>query len=120
MKKTLPLCLLMLASLPAAAQMTWYAGAAGGRARTDIEAVRNRESTLTLVQSVQTAFDDTDTAWKAFAGLKFNSVIGLELAYADLGRATTRSEGLGGSPAAPFSTTINRNVTGFGLDLVGF
>lgn len=106
-------------STSAAAQVSWYAGAAGGQSRTSIDAVRNREATLLNIDSAQTAFDDRDTAWKAFAGLRLNRAIALELAYVDLGRARTRTEGFGTS-TLPYATTINRKVDGFGVDIVGY
>ena len=109
----------MLTALPAAAQVSWYAGAAGGQARTSIDWVRNRESTLQNVQSTQTAFDDKDTAWKAFAGLRFNRAISLELGYVDLGRATTATRGLAGDPSLPYGISMDRKVDGYGLDVVG-
>ena len=112
-------CLAALAAAPAFAQVSWYAGLAGGQARTDIEAVRNRESTITLVSSLQTDFDDRDAAWKVFAGMRFLPGLGLEVTYADLGRATTTTRGLGGNPALPFAIAINRDVTAVGIDLVG-
>src|SRR5947209_5771028 len=55
-----------LVAVPAAAQVSWYGGIAGGRARTDIDAVRGEEGNLTLVDSLRTDFDARDTAWKAF------------------------------------------------------
>ena len=118
--KTLLGGLLAATALPCAAQVSWYAGLAGGQSRTDIEAVRNREQTLQLAQTVQTDFDDRDTAWKVFGGVRLNSVIAVELTYADLGRAQTVSRGLGGDPALPYGTTVNRKVTSYGADIVGF
>jgi hypothetical protein len=108
-----------LVALPAAAQVSWYALAAGGVARTDINAVRNREETLINVSSLQTDFDDKDAAWKLSAGLRFNRALALELSYVDLGKATTTTRGLGGDPAYPFGFIVGRKVTGLGLDLVG-
>ena len=107
-----------LAAGPAAAQVSWYAGIAGGQAKTDRELVANRESTITNAIGISTAFDARDTAWKAFAGLRLNPVIALELAYADLGehRMVTRMQG--GEPALPASIAIDRRISGYGLDLV--
>jgi opacity protein-like surface antigen len=107
-----------LAAGPAAAQVSWYAGIAGGQAKTDRELVANRESTITNATGISTAFDAKDTAWKAFAGLRLNPVIALELAYADLGehRLVTRMQG--GDPPFPASIAIDRRISGYGLDLV--
>jgi OmpA-OmpF porin, OOP family len=105
-------------SAPAAAQLAWYAGASGGQARTSGELVSNRESTLLFATDIHTDFDDTDTAWKAFAGVRLNRVIALEASYADLGSHRMRTTLLGGDPALPAAITINRKVSGYGLDLV--
>jgi opacity protein-like surface antigen len=108
-----------LAALPSFAQVSWYGIAAGGVARTDINAVRNREETLINISSLNTDFDDTDAAWKLTAGLRINRALALELSYVDLGKATTATRGLGGEPALPFGFIVGRKVTGLGLDLVG-
>ena len=113
------LVLAVLPALPAAAQVSWYGLAAGGAARTDINAVRNREETLVNVTSLQTDFDDTDAAWKLSAGLRFNRALALEISYVDLGKATTNTQGLGGEPALPFGFKVGRKVSGVGLDVVG-
>jgi OmpA family protein len=105
--------------LPAAAQVSWYGGIAGGQARTDIAAVRGEEGNLQLVDALQTDFKDKDRAWKAFAGLRLNPAIALEVVYADLGRASTATHGLGGAQSLPFTVTIDRKVSGVGLDVVG-
>ncbi len=121
MTRRLPFAALLLAAtFPAAAQLHWYAGASLGQSRTDDELVRNRESTITLVSTIHTDFDDTDTAWKVYGGVRFNRYVGLEAAYVDLGKSRTDSHGLGGDPAQPFETIINRKTTGLGLDLAGF
>lgn len=107
-----------LAALPAAAQVHWYAGIAGGQAKTHHELVQNRESTIINATNIQTAFDAKDAAWKAFAGLRFNPVLALEITYADLGshRMTTTMQA--GVPLVPASITIDRKISGYGVDLV--
>ena len=110
---------LALAATPAAAQLRWYVGGSVGQARTSNDAVTNRESTLQFVQSMQTDFDDTDSAWKVFGGVRFNPYLGLEATYTDLGTATTATRGLGGDPVLPFGFIIDRKTRGYGLDLVG-
>ena len=118
--RLLPIALALSAlSAPAAAEVSWYAGAAGGQSRTDHELVENRESTLLFATDIRTDFDDSDTAWKAFAGLRFNRVLALELSYADLGSHRMRTTLMGGEPPLPAAIIINRKVTGYGLDLVG-
>ncbi len=106
------------AAMPAAAQVSWYAGIAAGASKTDRELVANRESTLTLATNVTTAFDARDTAWKAFAGLRFNSVLAVELTYADLGEHRMVTTLLGGDPPLPATIAIDRKISGYGVDLV--
>lgn len=119
MKKTL-LAAFCLAAFPAAAQVSWYAGASGGSARTDNEIVANREATIVNASNISTAFDERDTAWKLFAGARLNRIVGLELAYADLGRSRLDTRLLGGDPPFPAGIAIDRKVKTFGADLVLF
>jgi hypothetical protein len=111
--------LLAAASVPSAAQVGWYAGLSGGQARTDGELVANRESTITDATDLRTAFDAEDTAWKAFFGLRLNAVVALELAYADLGRHRTHTTMQGGQPPLPAAISVDRRISGYGIDLVG-
>lgn len=112
------LLLLAAAAMPAAAQVSWYAGLSAGQSKTDRELVANRESTLTFAANVSTAFDAKDTAWKAFAGMRFNPVIALEVAYADLGEHRMVTSLLGGDPPLPASIAVDRRISGYGVDLV--
>ena len=118
MHRYAPFILAIAAATPAAAQVSWYAGIAAGQSKTDSELVANRESTLTTATNISTAFDAKDTAWKAFAGVRFNPVLALELTYADLGehRMVTRMQG--GDPPFPASIAIDRRISGYGVDLV--
>ena len=108
----------LIAALPAYAQLQWYAGVSGGQARTHGELVRNRESTITLATDLRTDFDRTDGAYKAFAGLRFNPVIAVEVIYADLGSHHMLTRMQGGDPPAPASIAIARRISGYGVDLV--
>ena len=112
------LAVLALASLPAFGQSQWYAGISGGQAKTDRELVFNRESTITNAADLRTDFDAKDSAWKAFAGFRFNSVIAVEVAYADLGSHRTFTTMQGGDPPFPASIAIDRSISGYGVDLV--
>lgn len=118
-RKTLVAALALAAATPAAAQLGWHVGIAGGQAKTSDEAVRNRESTLQFVQSMSTEFDDRDNAWKVFGGMRFNPYLGLEATWVDLGKAQTATRGIGGDPALPFGFIIDRDTRGYGLDAVG-
>ncbi|HET7730816.1 MAG TPA: outer membrane beta-barrel protein [Usitatibacter sp.] len=116
-QKTLFL-LLAAASAPAFAQVSWHAGVSGGQARTDSELVANRESTITDATGLRTDFDAQDSAWKGFFGLRLNPVVALELAYADLGRHRTHTTMLGGQLQRPAAISIDRRISGYGIDLV--
>jgi OmpA-OmpF porin, OOP family len=97
----------------------WYAGLAGGRSRTDREIVRTREETLQFAPVVQSDFDATGDAWKAFAGYRFTPYVAIEAAYADLGRERMSSFIPGNVSQLPGAFTIDRRVEGFGADVVG-
>lgn len=109
---------LAMAAAPAAAQVGWYAGISGGQAKTDGELVANRESTITDATGLRTDFDAKDTAWKGFAGLRLNPIVAIELSYADLGRHRTHTTMQGGEPPLPAAITIDRRISGYGVDLV--
>jgi opacity protein-like surface antigen len=117
-RKTLFFLMLAAAAAPAAAQVGWYAGISGGQAKTDSELVANREGTITDATDLRTDFDAEDTAWKAFFGLRLNAVVALELNYADLGRHRTHTTMQGGQPPLPAAISIDRRISGYGVDLV--
>ena len=107
-----------LAALPALAQSPWYAGVAGGQSKTSRDLVFNRESTIVNATDLRSDFDAKDAAWKAFGGFRFNSVIAVEVSYADLGAHRTLTHMQGGDPPLPASIAIDRSVSGYGIDLV--
>ena len=109
---------LAVLSSPVLAQSRWYAGASAGASRTHSELVFNRESTLVNSVSASTDFDDEDRAWKAFAGVRLNSVIALEASYVDLGAHRMLTTTIGGDPLGVATIDIRRKVRGYGLDLV--
>lgn len=110
--------MLAAAAAPAAAQVGWYAGLSGGRAKTDGELVANREATITDATELRTDFDAQDSAWKGFFGLRLNPVVALEVSYADLGRHRTHTTLQGGQPPLPAAIGIERRISGYGVDLV--
>ena len=110
---------LATAAFPAAAQVSWYAAAGGGQARTNVEYVRSVEGGFANPFKLQTAFDSRDTAWKLAGGLRLTPHVALEVAYADLGRISTRTDGVVGNFLNAYRVDIDRNVHGVGLDLVG-
>lgn len=63
--------------------------------------------------------NDTSTRWKVYAGLRLNRHTGLELAYADLGRATANSEVTSGKYSG-LKGTGRAKASGFGLSAVGY
>ena len=105
-------------SLPAAAQVRWYAGATAGASKTHGELVFNRESTLVNAAGIHSDFDARDRAFKAFAGARLNSVIAIEASYADLGEHRVFTRFVTESGGIPASIEIVRKVRGYGLDLV--
>jgi OmpA-OmpF porin, OOP family len=114
------LAALVLAALaaPAFAQTPrWYAGISGGQSQTGDEFVTNRESTIVNAVSVESDFDSRDHAWKVFGGFRFNDVVAVELAYADLGRhrLTTRTVSI---DLVPGAIEIGRKISGYGADVV--
>ncbi len=109
---------LAAAAAPAAAQVGWYAGISGGQAKTDSELVANREGTITDATGLRTSFDAEDTAWKGFFGMRLNPVIALELGYADLARHRLHTTMQGGQPPLPAAISIDRRISGYGIDLV--
>lgn len=106
------------AAAPAAAQVGWYAGISGGQAKTGSELVANREGTITDATGLRTDFDAKDTAWKGFFGLRINPAIALEVSYADLGRHRMHTTMQGGQPPLPAAISIDRRISGYGIDLV--
>ncbi|HET9470219.1 MAG TPA: outer membrane beta-barrel protein [Usitatibacter sp.] len=121
--RVLPLVLALAAAgtaAPAFAQAGgWYAGLAGGQSRTDREIVRTREETLQFAPVVQSDFDATGDAWKAFAGYRFTPYVAIEAAYADLGRDRMSSFLPANVSQLPGAFTIDRRVEAYGADVVG-
>jgi len=118
-----PLVLALAAAIgaaPAFAQAGgWYAGLAGGQSRTDRDIVRTREETLQFAPVVQSDFDATGDAWKAFAGYRFTPYVAIEAAYADLGRARMSSFIPANVSQSAGAFTIDRRVEAYGADVVG-
>lgn len=100
-------CLLVAGSLfplTASAQTPWYLGASAGQSSIkaspgDIEAGFLLDDGFT---ASGTTLDKKDTAWKAYAGYRFNRFFAAEGGYADLGEAS-------------FNTTIVAGPPGFAL-----
>ena len=122
MNKAIPLLAIMaLAALDAQAQSTpWYAGVAIGQAKTSGDLVSNREDTIYNATNLATSFDDTDTAFRAFGGYRFNEHFALEANYTDFGKQRTVTNfDVPGGITGSGSLSVDRQVQGFGLDLVG-
>lgn len=110
---------LAVAALPAAAQVSWYAAASGGQARTDSEYIASVENGLGNIQTAHTSLDEKDAAWKLTGGLQLARGVALEVTYVDLGKISTSTRGTGGNFMTPYGVDINRKVQGVGLDVVG-
>lgn len=103
-------CLLVAGSLLplAASAQSWYLGASGGQSA--IQASPADVETGFLLDDGFTAsattLDKTDTAWKAYAGYRFNRFLAVEMGYADLGKASFNTTIVaappGTMPAPPF------------------
>lgn len=115
------LAALAVAGLPMMAHAAgWYGTVSAGQSRTSKDLVQNRESTIVNATNIQTEFDDKDNAFRIGAGFRFNEVLAIELNYADLGRHSTFTTMLAGDPAAFASIALEREISGFGADLVVF
>lgn len=120
MTRSLAFTLLVIASLPAAAQQSpWYLGLSAGQSRTGSEFITNREEAIRGAINLQSAFDDKDGAWKGTAGYRFTPNIAVEASYADYGsiRSDTRFQVINGATGAG-GFVVDRSVKGFGADLV--
>jgi opacity protein-like surface antigen len=107
---------------PALAQYTprWYAGIAAGQSKTDGDLVINRESTVVNADpsTISSNFDSRGNAWKVFGGYRFNEIFSVEAHLRRPGRHRLTTSFVGGDPALPGSVTINRKISGFGVDAV--
>ena len=123
MKKTMIAALgaatMLATALPASAQVSWYAAASGGQARTNVEYVRSVEGGFSTPVSVVTGHDLRDTGWRLTGGMRFTRNVALEVSYADLGKISTHTDGADLNYGQPFGLDISRKVHGVGLDLVG-
>lgn len=117
-------CLLLAGSLmplAASAQSSWYLGASGGQSA--IQASTGDVETGFLLDDGFTASGTTlekkDTAWKAYAGYRFNRFLAVEGGYADLGEASFNTTIVaappGTTPSPPFP--IHATATAHGAFL---
>lgn len=116
MKLYLALAAVAAAALSApsfAETSSWYAGVAAGASRTDI----NKNSlNATGVATNNVSTDETDTAYKLFAGYTFNKNFAVEGGWADLGKFSFNNTTTG--PAGTASGTLKANgwfVTAIGI-----
>ncbi|MDH3750663.1 MAG: outer membrane beta-barrel protein, partial [Gammaproteobacteria bacterium] len=74
----------------ARAEGEWYVGASVGASDADYSASALQSDLANLGWSINNAsVDDTDTAWKAYAGFSFNEYIAVEGGFVDLGEVQT-------------------------------
>src|SRR5258706_5424561 len=121
MQLTPPIVAFLLASVSSMAlakDPPWYAGISGGDSRTDRELVKNRESTIVNATNIQTDFDATGNAWKAFGGYRFNDLVAVEINYADLGRHSTFTTMVAPDGFNTASILVRREIKGYGADLL--
>jgi OOP family OmpA-OmpF porin len=107
-----------LAAIPAMAQQApqWYVGFGAGKSKTSDDIVDQRESSIVNGSATGSTFDDSDGAFKAFAGWQVNDLFALEAFYADLGETHLVTNTVSASAGLPGTFDMKRRVDGFGLD----
>jgi OOP family OmpA-OmpF porin len=121
------MCLFVAASwLPfaASAQTPFYFGASAGQSA--ISASSGDVESGFLVDDAFTAngttLDKKDTAWKLYAGYRFNRYLGVEGGYVDLGKAsfntTIVGAPVGTTPAPPFPIRATASARGVFLSAI--
>ena len=109
---------LAVIATPALAQSPWYGGVSAGQSKTDGALVLNRESTVVNATVSGSSFDSKDSGFKVFGGYQITPHIGVEINYADLGRSRLVTGILTTNPPLAGSVTLQRQIEGFGVDLV--
>ncbi|HRE13624.1 MAG TPA: outer membrane beta-barrel protein [Usitatibacteraceae bacterium] len=113
---------LIATSLDSSAQSSpWYAGAALGQSRTNASIIRDREAAIgpPVVGDLNSSADLKDSAGKLWVGYRFSRNFALEGYWADHGGQRIFTTFLvPGGPTGPGSILTERDVSGFGLDLV--
>lgn len=119
-------CLLVAGCLLpfAASAQSWYLGASGGQSA--IQASPADVETGFLLDDGFTAsgttLDKTDTAWKAYAGYRFNRFLAVEMGYADLGKASFNTTIVaappGTTPSPPFPIRATATARGGFLSVI--
>jgi opacity protein-like surface antigen len=113
------IAMIALAGIPGLAQAAgWYGQVSIGQSKTSSDLVHNRESTIVRATDFQTDFDAKDNAWKIGAGYRFYDFLAVEVNYADLGKHSMVTTMLAGDAPAFAAIAIDREITGFGADLV--
>lgn len=113
---------LVATSLDSSAQSSsWYAGAALGQSRTNASIIRDREAAIgpPVVGDLNSSADLKDSAGKLWVGYKLSRHFAVEGYWADHGNQRIFTTFLvPGGPTGPGSILTERDVSGFGLDLV--
>ena len=90
-------------SAPAFAQTTpWYAGVSAGQSK--LKDVNANDFRATGVATNNVSIDDSDNAYKLFAGYKFNKNLAVEGGYTDLGKFSFNNTTTG--PAGTANGTV--------------
>lgn len=83
-------CGVLVTALCSTSYADWYVGANIGQSSIDASAGEIEQAFLIDDDFIATGtrLDDTDTGWKAYVGYRVIPLLSLEIAYADLGKAT--------------------------------
>ncbi len=94
----------------------WYAGIGAGQSDWDISSSDVNKELAAAGITGTSSVDETDTAWKIFAGYQHNKYLGVELGYVDLGEID-----IDATTTAPTASTVNVNAEadGFTLSAIG-
>lgn len=92
MKPCTRMLLSLIALMPFASQAQWYAGASAGQASTTLDSGSRSSQFLDLgFDAAATSGDDSDGAFRVFAGYGLHRYVAIEAGYTDLGRYELRT-----------------------------
>ncbi len=107
---------LAMCGTASAATPGWYLGVGAGESDADVSSGDVNQDMAEAGITGTSSVDDTDTAWKIFAGYQYNRYLGVEVGYVDLGEIDVDA-----ITTAPTAATIKADVEtqGVALSVVG-